>query len=115
MLRCRRCAKPARWSTRRVWVFGLDSEALRLIGIPVQLHGPDLQLVHHLGLGRRATGWRSTSLAADLLIARNRMDSRLAANLLCTAHNRPKSRSRVRRSSGHTHTLAMGRSRDLAT
>jgi len=32
-------------------VYWLVSAALGLIGIPVQLNGPDLQLVHHLGLG----------------------------------------------------------------
>src|SRR5215471_13723121 len=48
-----RANPPACWSraVRRVWVFRLHSEALRLIGIPVKLQGPDLQLVHDLGLG----------------------------------------------------------------
>src|SRR5215469_16168687 len=48
-----RANPPARWSraVRRVWVFRLHSEALRLISIPVKLQGPHLQLVHDPGLG----------------------------------------------------------------
>src|SRR5215472_4023554 len=39
-----RANPPARWSraVRQVWVFRLHNEALRLIGTPVKLHGPDL-------------------------------------------------------------------------
>ena len=47
-------AKPSsrcsRRSLLRIRAFPLGGQGFRLIGIPVKLHGPDLQLVHHLGL-----------------------------------------------------------------